>query len=83
MARMMNTFATALVQYEHRTLEEDDFARYVGTFKGFLESPGGKVWLANVGRSFMTGESLAVLGSANEISLTSKGGSSAEGGAAS
>ena len=69
MARMMNTFQTSLVQYQHQTLGEIDFQRYSGFFKGILETLGGRQWFETVGVDMMSEEGIEMLVSKTNVSF--------------
>ena len=64
MTRLMNSFQTAMTQNRHDGLDERDFERYVGVYKGILETPGGQLWLSSVGEQFFDEEALEILANA-------------------
>jgi hypothetical protein len=73
MARLMNSFCTALVQYQNDTLDETDFQRYVGVYRGIVASEGGRQWLQEIGRDMVGEEAAALLEAGKSISLISSG----------
>ena len=64
MGRLMNSFQTAITQHRHQGLETNDFERYIGVYRGVLETPGGQRWLDTIGRDFLDQEALDLLTSA-------------------
>lgn len=71
MGRLMNSFQTAMTQYRHQGLEERDFERYLGVYKGVLDTPGGQLWLSSVGHQFLDEEALDLLTDAQSRKLIS------------
>jgi hypothetical protein len=71
MARIMNSFCTVYVQYQNDTLDERDFQRYVGVYRGITESEGGRQWLQEIGFDFIGEEAVAVLESVKSLPLIS------------
>lgn len=71
MARIMNSFCTALVQYQNDTLDETDFRRYVGVYRGIATSEGGRQWLQEIGLDMIGEEAAAVLEAGKSIPLIS------------
>ena len=61
MGRLMNSFQTAMTQHRHEGLEERDFSRYMGVYKGVLETPGGQRWLSTIGKDFLDDDALQLL----------------------
>ena len=71
MARLMNSFCTVLVQYQNDTLDEIDYQRYVGVYRGIAKSEGGQQWLKEVGLGIIGAEAAAVLESGRSLPLIS------------
>ena len=71
MARVMNSFQTAMTQHRHEGLEERDFERYIEVYKGILETPGGQRWLATIGTEFLDKDALEMLDSAKSRKVIS------------
>ena len=61
MGRLMNSFQTAMTQHGQEGLGQRDFERYMGVYKGVLETPGGQRWLSTIGNEFLDEEALAML----------------------
>ena len=72
MTRLMNSFQTAMTQHRHRGLDERDFERYLGVYKGILETPGGQHWLTTVGEQFFDEEALELLAGAQGRKVDSR-----------
>ena len=71
MARLMNSFCTVLVQYQNNTLDEANFRRYVGVYRGIAKSEGGQQWLQELGFGLIGEEAAAVLESGKSVPLIS------------
>ena len=61
MARLMNSFQTAVTQHRHGALDKPDFKRYMGVYRGILETPGGRRWRASIGEEFLDEDALRML----------------------
>ena len=51
MARLVNVLLTACYQNRSRTLEHEEFAKYIGTLNAILQTPGGTKWFNELGGS--------------------------------
>ncbi len=71
MGRIMNSFQTAMTQYRQGGLEERDFERYLGVYKGVLDTPGGQRWLSTIGHQFLDPEALDLLTNAKSRKIIS------------
>ncbi len=68
MARLVHVLLTALVHDEHAILESALAARYLGSLKSILESPGGRYWLAELGGDTqLSKKDLETLANATEL----------------
>jgi len=72
MTRLMNSFQTAMTQHRHQGLDERDFERYIGVYKGILETSGGQLWLSSVGQQFFDEEALELLAGAKSRQVDSR-----------
>ena len=71
MARLMNSFSTAHTQFKNGTLDQGDFERYVGVYRGIADSTGGKEWLEEIGSGILGPDATAALMSSKHLPLTS------------
>ncbi len=61
MARLMNSFQTAVTHHRHDALDQRDFDRYMGVYRSVLETPGGQRWLASIGEEFLDEDAIRML----------------------
>ena len=54
MTRIMATFDTVAEHHKLKTIDDERFANYVNFAKGFLQTPGGKLWLEQKTYQFST-----------------------------
>ena len=52
MSRLMNSCQTAVTHHRHKAMDELDFQRYMGVYRGVLDTLGGQRWLENIGEDF-------------------------------
>ena len=71
MARLMNSFCTALLQYQNDALGETDFQRYVRVYRGIATSKGGNEWMQETGLRLIGEEAAAVLEAGDSLPLVS------------
>lgn len=71
MARLMNSYATLLVQTRNGTIDPEDFMRYLGVYRAIAQSPGGQHWLNDIGLPLITEDAAKVLESADPLPLIS------------
>ena len=71
MARLMNSFCTALLQYQNNALGETDFHRYVRVYRGIATSKGGSEWMQETGLRLIGEDAAAVLEAGESLPLVS------------
>ncbi len=71
MARLMNSFSTALLQYQNDALGESDFQRYVRVYRGIATSEGGREWMQETGLRLIGEDAVAALESGDSLPLVS------------
>ena len=71
MARLMNNFSTTYTQFKSGTLDQRDFERYVGVYRGIAETRGGQEWLEEIGNGILGEEASTALTSSRQLPLTS------------
>ncbi len=52
MSRLMNSLQTAVTHHRHKAMDEPDFQRYMGVYRGVLDTPGGQRWIEIIGEDF-------------------------------
>ncbi len=71
MARLMNSFSTVHTQFRNGTLDQRDFERYVGVYRGIAETTGGQEWLEEIGFGILGPDAAEALKSSEQLPLTS------------